>query len=262
MKINLNRKLIFLLGTFTILGVGIYGGGQVFLKDIEVDPLLGKSNFEIGQYYFNHDGSREIYDLDLARIYYEKSVNQNPVSHNMAWYQLGRIDFLEGEFDAALSKFQNQLNYFSADIPEVYYMIGLTYGYKARKNDNVEDWGQAADNFNIYLTYAQTAPWPRVDLAWIYFSQGKFTEMKPVLEPVLTLHGDNPWILNMYGLALLNTSENQAEALPYFYQAQEEALHLDIDDWGAVYPGNNPEHWGIGLKEFQGILEKNIALLE
>jgi hypothetical protein len=66
----------------------------------------------------------------------------------------------------------------------------------------------------------------------------------------------------MYGLALMNTSENQAEALPYFYQAREESLRLGIDDWGAVYPGNNPEHWGIGLKEFQGIIEKNIALLE
>jgi tetratricopeptide (TPR) repeat protein len=231
---------------------------QVFI----LQEFKGASNFEIGQYYFNHDGSAGVYDLAKARTYYEKSISESPVGHNMAWYQLGRIDFIEGKFDDALNAFDNQVRYFDADIPQVYYMIGLTYGYRARKNNSTEDWLQAEDNFSRYITYVQTAPWPRVDLAWVYFAQGKFEEMLPVLEPILTVHANNPWVLNMYGLAIMNTTDDKTTALPYFYQAREEAEQLQVADWGAVYPGNNPAHWSLGLQEFNDLIKKNIALLE
>lgn len=261
------RKITWYLTVFLVIGACIFGITVISKNQTEVNVFIlkefkGKNNFEIGQYYFNHDGSVGVYDLGLARTYYQKSIDENPVSHNMAWYQLGRIDFIEGKFDAALDKFGSQIEYFQTDIPSVYYMIGLTYAYRARQNNDSDDWLQAEGNFNRYITYAETAPWPRVDLAWIYFSQGKFEEMLPALEPVLTIHSHNPWILNMYGLAVMNTADDKTTALIYFHQAREEALQLDTDDWGAVYPGNNPDHWGLGLREFISLIEKNIALLE
>lgn len=261
------KKTTYYICIFLVIGVCIVGSVTVLKNQTAVQVFIlkefeGASSFDIGQYYFNHDGSAGVYDLATARMYYEKSINESPVGHNMAWYQLGRIDFIEGKFDAALDKFDNQVQYFDADIPQVYYMIGLTYGYRARKNNSTEDWLQAEDNFSRYITYVQTAPWPRVDLAWVYFAQGKFEEMLPVLEPILTVHANNPWVLNMYGLAVMNTVEDTSVALPYFYQAREEAQQLQVADWGAVYPGNNPAHWSLGLKEFNDLIEKNIALLE
>jgi len=261
------RKIVWYFSIVLVTGLCIVGGAVVLKNQTAVQVFMlkefkGASSFEIGQYYFNHDGSTRVYDLAKARVYYEKSISESPVGHNMAWYQLGRINFIEGKFDAALDAFDNQIQYFEADIPQVYYMIGLTYGYRARQNNSTEDWIQAEDNFSRYITYVQLAAWPRVDLAWVYFAQGKFEEMLPVLEPILTVHASNPWVLNMYGLAVMNTAEDVSTALPYFYQAREEAQQLQIADWGAVYPGNNPAHWSLGLQEFNSLIEKNIALLE
>jgi tetratricopeptide (TPR) repeat protein len=138
-------------------------------------------------------------------------------------------------------------------------MIGLTYGYKARISGLPEDWKAGEDAFIKFIEFSPQAPWSRVDLSWIYFSQGKYAQMLPVLEEGLQYRPENPWLLNMYGLALFNTGDTK-KAQEQFYKAKEQAALLTIDDWGKAYPGNNPEAWAQGLAEFRTIIEKNIAL--
>jgi outer membrane protein assembly factor BamD (BamD/ComL family) len=232
-------------------------------KNEEKTPTIDLSSmndFELGEYYFNHDEDPGgPYDLSLARSYFEKAIAEDPHAYPLAWYQLGRVEFLEGNFDKAIFNFDKQIEYFSDSIPNVYYMIGLTYGYKARQSGEVADWAKAAEAFETFISYAPQSPWPRVDLAWIYFAQGKYESMLPVLEEGIKYRPENPWIRNMYGLALLNTGD-KAKALEEFKQAQALATELTADAWGKAYPGNNPEAWGKGLSEFRMIIEKNIEL--
>lgn len=268
---KLSAETLLALGgaiIFFCFGVYLYqASADAFTEDhpvaeVEDGDVEQKSFFELGQFYFNHDDEPGgPYDLELAQFYYEKAIAQDPGGDPMQWYQSGRIDFLEGDFDEALRKFDKQLEHFGDQVPNVYYMIGLTYGYKARITGEAEDWKKGEEAFETFISYFPEAPWSRVDLAWIYFSQGKFEEMKPVLEEGMRYESNNPWLLNMYGLALYNTGDT-AMAYEYFTFALELAQKLTVEDWGKSYPGNNPELWGEGLEEFRSIIQKNIALAQ
>jgi len=226
----------------------------------QVKEQLPTEPFALGQYYFNYSNQADgEYDLKRARTYYEEVIRENPQANDMVWYQLGRIDFLEGNFDAALFKFAKQLEYFGDARSNVFYMIGLTHGYKARQTQNPEDWQKAADGFATFLTFVPASPWARTDLAWIYFAEGKFNDMKPVLELGLIQNPEHPWLLNMYGLYLHNTDRKEL-ANEYFARAAAAAAALEVVDWGRAYPGNNPEYWGEGLEEFQDVIKFNQAL--
>jgi tetratricopeptide (TPR) repeat protein len=222
--------------------------------------LWGHSDFLLGQYYFNHDDDPQgPYDLEKAQFFYERAIAKNPTNNPALWYQSGRVDFIEGRFDEALYKFAKQIELFGDHVPNVYYMTGLTYAYRAREGGALEDWQRAEEDFKKAVDFFYKAPWPYVDLAWVYFSQGKYAQMKPVLEEAFLHESNNPWLLNMYGLALLNTGE-RALAREYFLFAREEAEKLTIDDWGMSYPGNNPKDWERGLFEFRARIDDNIGL--
>jgi tetratricopeptide (TPR) repeat protein len=247
-------------------GLCLFGGFGLLFPSFsspvhpEETDLSGMSAFDRGQYYFNSgDNPSGVYDLALARANYEAAIAADPKGSPIQWYQLGRIDFLEGKFDAALQKFQTQIEYFDDRVPNVYYMIGLTYGYKARAENDTASWEKGEEAFETFITYAPESPWPRVDLAWLYFSQGKFDAMLPLLTEGLQYRPENPWLLNMYGLALLNTGDREGahEALA---KAKAAADALTLEDWGRSYSGNNPATWAQGLAEFRGVIEKNLSL--
>ncbi len=210
----------------------------------------------VGQRYF--DGGQE-YDLTCARIAYNRAIALDPQGYTASWYQLGRIDFIEGKFDDALFKFGKQIEFFGDTMPNVYYVRGLVYGYRARETGHTEDWQRAEQDFRRYIEIDPEVPWPRVDLAWVLFSQGKYEEMKPVLEEGLLVAPEQPWLLNMYGLALLNTGDAEGGRL-FFESALYLAKKLTPEDWGNAYPGNDPAVWSAGLAEMVSSIEKNLAL--
>ena len=248
----------------TVLAVGLVA---YFLVTAEVGESMATkqppdtdNKFLLGDYYFNHGPDADgTYNLTEARRSYQEALAASPKGDNWAWYQLGRIDFLEGKFDAAIAKFNKQIEYFDDDLFAVYYMLGLTHGYKARNLNREQDWLAAEEYFLKYLEYDPESPWARTDLTWIYFSQGKYVEMIEPLEMGLETHPDNPWLLNMYGLALLNT-DRKDEAREVFNKAAVEAKKLTPIEWGKSYPGNDPSAWSTGLQEFRAVIEKNLKL--
>lgn len=260
------------LGFLTISALGVLICGVVtigWLYKSDDSTLMVKkdrlSDFELAQYYFSHGPNGE-YDLDKARYYYSQvilddnvgsAINQSETQ--MAWYQLGRIDFLEGRFDVAIHKFNQLVDLFGDPMPSAHYMLGLTYGYKAKTYGNAEDWSLAESEFQTYLEQNPLSPWARTDLAWIYFAQGKFEEMIPILEKGLEAQPDSPWLLNMYGLALLNTGEKE-KAESFFEQAKQAAEPLTVADWGAAYPGNDARTWGYNLETFKQVIDQNLEL--
>ena len=260
--------------TLSAIGVGLLLGvvyvqlenrastTPTFPTDTEIAEMTVEELFQQGEYYFNHDDDPAgPYDIELARAYYEAAIKKDPQAIAAIWYQLGRIDFIEGKFDAALYKFGRVEEYFPDSNINPNYMVGLVYGYRARQTQSSADWKAAEAAFIEYIEYEPYAPWPRVDLAWIYFAEGKFEEMKPVLAQGLVYDPNNAWLHNMYGLAMLNTGETEV-AREHFGFAKTLAGSLTAEDWGQSYPGNNPTDWAQGLREFQAAIDKNIALTE
>lgn len=252
-----NRSYIYIVIGVALLCLLV--GGYFFSTATPSGPLTSEELFEKGQYYFNHgDAADGSYDLVKAADYYRQALETAP--HPLAWYQLGRIDFLEGRNDEAIAKFQTQLELYGGLVPKAYYMLGLTYAFKAMRQEDNDSWQDAEENFLQYIVFVDHAPWPAVDLAWVYFMQGKYADMEPLLKKTLELHPENPWVLNMYGLALLNSEQHKGDASTYFLRARTEAVKLTANDWGDVYPGNNPHYWQQGRDEFITTIDKNILV--
>ncbi len=251
---------VVVLSKEPILNVDGNTTNQQKLSETLSAKIANETLFDTAQYYFNQDEDpAPPYDLEKAEYYFKKAIEEDPASNPLLWYQAGRVDFINGNFNEALLKFDTQIQYFGDQVPNVYYMIGLTNGFKARTTGYEGDWKKAEEGFQKSITFFRGAPWPYVDLAWIYFSQGKYTDMKPLLEEAFTYDSNNAWLLNMYGLALLNTGDRMM-AHEYFLFAQEQAEKLTVKDWSKSYPGNDPRLWDLGLQEFKSLIAKNVTL--
>lgn len=215
-----------------------------------LDPTPDRA-MELANYYFNID-DKGSYDVTRARTYYADAIllssrNDPP---KLAWYQLARIDFIGGHFTAALKAANTQIALFGSDIPNVYYVRGLIFGF-------MHEYQNAINDFNEYIVYDPTDPWARNDLSWVYFSSGDYQDMLAVSADGLKYAPDHPWLLNMHGLALLNLGRKD-EARQYFMKAQQAATGLSISDWGHAYPGNDPRSWHSGLKQMENAITANI----
>lgn len=241
-----------LVGGYWLMNTGAHAA-------LPVGPALPvpetDSDFVLAEYYF----MPEHYDLAKARYHYEEAIRASSTEHVLSWYQLARIDFLEGKFDASLSKLDKQLEYFGDTIPNVYYMKGLVYGFRADWYGRQSDWQEAEVNFLKFIEYMPTSPWARIDLAWIYFSQENYNAMRDILAPIYNEQQANAWYLNMYALALLNSGDTAA-AYEHFVRVSEILPTLTPADWAKVYPDNNPADWAQGLEEFKEIVARNTAL--
>lgn len=222
------------------------------LPAAELDSM---SSFELAEYYFKP----EVYDIEKARYYYEQSIEEDPQGSVLHWYQLSRINFIQGDLGKAIFALEKQEEYFGDQIPNVHYMKGLVHGFRAERHGQERDWQQAEESFQTFLEFKPNSPWARIDLAWVYFAQDKFSKMFTVLDPVKNTERENPWWLNMYGLAYLHTGEPD-KAWYLFREAEKYVNNLTVEDWARVYPENNPADWPQGLQEFQTAVRDNVAI--
>jgi len=255
------QKIVNGSAGFFILGVLVFPSTYYVATLVPDMPVTSQglaedaSDFEKAEYYF----SPENYDLAKARQYYEASIRVNPEENIFQWYQLARINFIQGEFDTALHNLDKQVESHEDAVPNVYYMYGLIYGFRADLYDRTRDFELAEENFNKFLEYFPTNVWGRIDLSWIHFSQRDFKSMLTALDPVYAEEQDNPWFLNMYGLALMNTGDLD-QAVKHLIRAKELSKSLVPEDWSKVYPGNNPKDYQTGLDEFMLALQLNLDL--
>lgn len=216
---------------------------------LDADPELA---FEIGEYYFNAAGSG-IYDLNRAAEFYTRSILlSEDTPPQLAWYQLSRVEFVRGNFDKALKAANTHIALYENEIPNIYYVRGLIYGFDKQYEPAVADFWE-------YIRHDPTSPWPYNDLAWLYFAQGDYENMRDIAQKGLTYDPNHPWLLNMYGLALLESGEHEA-ARAQFDHALAHADTLTPADWGRSYPGNDPRTWADGLSQMRRAIESNMQL--
>lgn len=228
------------------------GCDEDFSNVVEFDEAM-----TIGNGYF---GEGPTYNIFCAKLAYTRALSIDSGRDPMPWYQLGRIHFIQGDFPQAIHRLDTVIErYGTTTIPNVHYMLGLTYGYRAHETGSGEDWLEAEKEFSEYNRLAPLSAWSRVDLAWVLFSQKKYEEMKAPLEEALFNHPQNPWVLNMYGLAQLNTGD-KVGAKESFVKAERSLVEMSAEAWGQVYPGNDPARWEAGLEEMKELVKKNKIL--
>lgn len=266
------RKKVFLAACIVLVtvlgGVAVAGvAGSLSLWESREDVYHCTENFSemtdfsavmaVGNSYF---GGGPKYNIFCAKLAYTKALAIDDNRDPMPWYQLGRIHFIQGDFEVAIYRLNTVIERFgTSTIPNVHYMLGLTYGYRAHEHGAVEDWQRAEEEFALFNQLDPQSPWSRVDLAWVLFSQKKYEAMKAPLLEALALQPANPWVLNMYGLAQLNTGDRTG-AHDSFRKAERSLANMTPETWGQVYPGNDPARWRSGLMEMRELVEKNKQL--
>ncbi|MBI2618290.1 tetratricopeptide repeat protein [Candidatus Kaiserbacteria bacterium] len=245
--LQLNKNtLIIIVAIFVTAVFFTWGDITIPVLNRNVDALVQKGN-----YYFNVNGAG-IYDLERAEKYFEKALD---VDANVpdAWHQLARIDFLRGDFDEALEKINTQIAIHGDSLMSSFYIRGLILGYMGRYEESEKD-------FLKFLEWDPTNWAAHNDLAWVYFSEGRFEDAADAAQEGLQNNPQNPWLLNMYGVSLMNLGDDigAKNALQKAYAAAE---LLTESTWHWAYPGNNPMSATKGLKEFQEAIRKNLQLV-
>ncbi|MDP3769640.1 MAG: tetratricopeptide repeat protein [bacterium] len=202
---------------------------------------------EIGKHYFNGGA----YDLEKAKRAFERARAIDPQLLGPR-FQLGRIEFIRGNFNSALM-FANEELQLHPEFDRVYYLRGLVHGYAGSLS-------QAAEDFQEFLKTHPKSWAAHNDLAWIYFRQGEFEKVAQTAKKGLEWNPGNTWLLTAYGTALFNLGK-KGEAKKTLTEALLEAEKLTLDEWGKAYPGNNPEIYAQGLDAMRKTIKKNLDLL-
>lgn len=213
-----------------------------------LDPRDSSLAYKIGNFYLGENA----HDLEKAEKYYKKALELGYAEPAYLYFGLSRAYFFEGRYNKAIEAI-NETMRLNPSIRNTYYMRGLIYGYK-------NSLPEAEADFSKFLELKPESWAGANDLAWIYFRQGKFVEVKTLMEQALIYNPENPWLHNSLGVALLNTG-NKEGARAAFEEALTAFKAMTPGEWGRAYPGNDARYHAQGLASTIHSIEKNLALL-
>jgi tetratricopeptide (TPR) repeat protein len=203
--------------------------------------------FTIGNYYFG-EGS---YDAKKAERYFQGALKLDP-SLEGPHYQLARVYFVQSEFIDALREINEEIE-LHPNFGRSHYVRGLIYGYTGRLSD-------AESEFRAFLAWKPNSWAGNNDLAWVYFQDGKYTQARDTARAGLKIEPNNPWLLNSLGVALLNTNDKKG-AKESFTKALAALSSMTEQEWGAAYPGNDPNIYDDGFSKMKISIQENLNLL-
>ncbi len=206
-------------------------------------PAIAAGFFSLGEHYF--EGYN--YNLTLAEFFY-RAAHVADSDLLGPQYQLARIEFLRGNFEAAQDYINGELRD-HPDYARSYYVRGLIHGYAKR-------FDAAARDFQKFVEKNPQSWAGHNDLAWIYFEAGDYANAFAAARRGLAVNPHNPWLLNSAGIALLNAGD-RIQARSYLVEAVVEAEHLTPEDWRRAYPGNDPRAAQGALREMVAQIRNN-----
>jgi tetratricopeptide (TPR) repeat protein len=193
------------------------------------------------------------YDLSEAEFHYKKVLAQNPLSAD-ALYELSRLYFVQGDFKKSLNLAQRYITQYPSDA-RIYYIAGLSAGYD-------KQYTLAEQLFTAYMQKNPDSSWQsRLDLAWVYFQEGKYTEAESVLIDAQKFGADNPWILTSLGAVAIAQGDT-VSALVYLKDAKKFAREITPKEWYYNYSFNNPAKIEESIATFISIIDMNISLAQ
>lgn len=229
-----------------------------FLTDSSDAPIA----LSIGEHYLHWVEEDTTYNREKAADYFMRA-HELDQQLSGPTYQWGRTEFLIGRYANALSAFDVQWALYENGAQTDQYTLPTQY-MRALTNGLLGNFDVAEKLFlSLVRDHANDSrSWTYYNnLAWLYFQQGKFDDMEILMEEAIKQYPENPWILNMYGLALLNHNKNTV-ARDVFLRAQERANELTASDWLAAYPGNDPYIAQQGIAELKNSIAENVRRAE
>jgi tetratricopeptide (TPR) repeat protein len=231
------RKIISLVGL--VFAVVLVGLGLFLVRNYVANVAMQKGNQN-----FNQNN----YELAKAEKWYKVASIVMP-KYSQAHYQLGRVYFVEGKLDKAVSEFDMTLHA-NPDHKRAYYMRGLAKGYKKDYAGSQADFQSFLDNFpDEWAGY--------VDLAWVYYEDGQYEKAREVAEKGLELFPENAWVLKGLGVAYIQLGEKD-KAREVLEKALAKAEKLTVSDWQFAYPGNDPAGAKTNLAIFKNDIQEAI----
>ncbi len=212
--------------------------------------MMPVTHYRLGNMFFGE--VPKLYNLQLAQYFFTYAAY--PIIGDVpefAHYQLSRVLFIEGSFDASLREAQRELEAFPEN-KRTYYILGLTYGYMSRE-------AEAIESFSKFIEAYPESWAARNDKAWLQFRIGDLDGAIATMFPIKDHR--NAWVQNTYGTLLLNKGELD-EAKQAFLLAQEVVSSLSEESWGSAYPGNDPRVYAAGLSAMRQSIADNLTLLE
>jgi tetratricopeptide (TPR) repeat protein len=210
---------------------------------------------------------------EVAYVFLQVAVN-NPFINSKNYQEniyythflLARIYFVDGDLESAIKEFNIARDY-APEVKEIYYGLGLTYGYAPNIYLDYAEY-----NFKKYIDleqkeYKETGrhdygAWAGYnDLSWIYYQKGDYKQAEDYARQGLEVSSGNPWLLNSLGV-VLTEQERCTEALPYLKEAKQYADATTASEFGEAYTGDDSSHYESGLNSMKNLIEENISLCE
>lgn len=208
----------------------------------------------IGEFFFG--GYAPAYNIQIAKFFFSEALRwdgKEGMPPPYAYHQISRTAFIEGNLNESLRLLEEELRYYPEHY-HTYYIKGLTLGYMGRERD-------AIVAFEEFIKREPDSWAARNDAAWLYFRIGEIEKGLALIAPAAKTHPENPWVLNTYGVLLMNLGRDQ-EALVAFRHALNVANAMTPDDWGRAYPGNSHAIYSAGLERMRASINENILLLQ
>ncbi|MBV9159721.1 MAG: tetratricopeptide repeat protein, partial [Candidatus Kaiserbacteria bacterium] len=186
--------------------------------------------YAYGERHFNATNPQE-YDIVRASYYFNESARIDP-QYGAVYHELGRIQFLKGNYISALRLINRQIELHGDQVPNAYYMRGLIEGYMGRYGDAVKDYG--------YFLQRDPNNWAAInDYSWVLLKAGRPSDALAATDKGLVIFPSNPWLLNSNSIALYEL-KRYGEALSQAQAAARNFSSVTRAEWLGAYPGNDP----------------------
>lgn len=182
-----------------------------FKKAEAIRPLAERDRFVLSMAYIRL-GRGDWAGNELVRL--SEDHPRNP----LYIYWLGRIDYDNRQYAAAISKFERAID-LDPGMMRAYDNLGLCYDYLGRFDEAVKYYLRAIE---LNRKQPQPSPWPHLNLGITLLSQNKAGEAVSTIEEAIRYDGSLPQAHYQLGLALERLGRTQ-EAI----KSLEQAVLLD-----------------------------------
>ena len=180
------------------------------------------------------------------------------------YFLLGRIYFVKNDLSKSIENYNLSLKLANENnivFKEIYYGRGLTFGFLGPifYTDAQADFEKYIELENLQNRPSYGAWAGYNDLSWIHFLKGNFLESEMVAKQGLEISPENPWLLNMLSVALIEQNKC-VEVYPLIQKAKNLAEKMEPNEFGEAYSGDNKNWWNKGLKEMKKTINENMWL--
>lgn len=189
------------------------------------------------------------YSIEKAEYFLRKAYKIDP-TYPYVNHELARIEFLKGDFRAALEFIDAEVALQGEHFPNAFYIRGLIEGY-------MEQYHAAVLDYAVYLKH-DPQNWAAInDYSWVLLKSGRTEDALVAIEDGLVHFPGNPWLLNTKAVAHYELKEYEASLLAAL-SASMTVQGIDESDWLVAYPGNDPRTAGEGMLSLDRIIQENM----